>query len=128
MTAVMRAIAKTAGPKRLRVALVQSGQVIDEHLVAAQGQPRAPFDVLRFVAGEYVLQVRRGMQGRVALDSGIVDLATLPPQTLRLGEEARGRIVLGTTTLLFQFVDPPPPATQPRLPQSVQAAWESTGP
>ena len=120
MTAVMRSIAKTAGPKRLRVALVHSGQVVDEHLVAAQSDPRAPFDMLRFVAGEYVLQVRSGMQGRVALASGIVDLATLPPQILRLGEEARGRIVLGTKTLLFQFVDPPPPVTLPRLPQSVQ--------
>jgi hypothetical protein len=99
---------------------VHSGKVVDEHLVASQGQPRAPFDMLKFVAGEYVLRVQRGMQGRVALATGIVDLAALPAQSLRLGDEARGRIVLGATTILFQFVDPPPPATRPRLPLSVQ--------
>ena len=55
---------------------------------------------------------------------GITDIAGLRGQAKRVGnayqvrltEEARGKVVVGETTFLFQFVAPPPPAAAPAAP------------
>jgi hypothetical protein len=73
------------------------------------------------------------MTGRVALKTGISDLGALRGQAKRLpvgnaqmyqvslSEEARGKVVVGETTFLFQFVAPPPVQPKPQLPVSVKA-------
>ena len=38
-----------------------------------------------------------------------------------LSDEARGKIVVGETTFLFQFVAPPPAQPKPQLPVSVRS-------
>jgi hypothetical protein len=76
-----------------------------------------------------------GMTGRVALASGVSDLATLAGQAkrvglghahahhqLRLTDESRGKIQIGESTILFQFVAPPPVQSQPRLPLAVKTS------
>ncbi len=73
------------------------------------------------------------MTGRVALATGITDLVALKGQAKRVGpayqvrltEEARGKIVIGEITFLFQFVAPPPVQPRPQLPLSVKGGVAS---
>jgi hypothetical protein len=143
MTAVMRAVAAT-GPKVLRIGLVQSGRVIEERIVkqrthvtvgpneknmfvVAADLPNS-FRLFELVGNDYALNFLDGMTGRVALPTGISDLAVLKGQTkrnqqgayqVRLTEDSRGKVVVGDTTFLFQFVAPPPIQPKPQLPVSV---------
>ena len=144
MTAVMRAVAAT-GPKVLRIGLVQSGRVIEERIikqrthvtvgpneknmfVVAAGNLPATFRLFELVGNDYAMNFVEGMTGRVALPTGISDLAVLKGQArrtqqgayqIRLTEDSRGKVVVGDTTFLFQFVAPPPIQPKPQLPVSV---------
>jgi len=150
MTAVMRAVAQQAGPKVLRIGLVQSGRVIEERIIKQRtsvivGQsekstfvvptPNIPpqFKLFELLGNDYYLNFLDGMSGRVALATGISDLAALrgqakrvgPAYQVRLTEEARGKVVIGDITFLFQFVAPPPPQPRPQLPLSVKGGLAS---
>lgn len=155
MTAVMRALPQASGPKVLRIGLVQGGRVIEERVIkqrthvtvgpnekcmfvmSAAGLPSI-FRLFELVGtdkkSEYVLNYLDGMTGRVALQTGIADLETLKSQAkrgpqgayqIRLTEDSRGKVVVGDTTLLFQFVAPPPVQPKPQLPVSVQSGISS---
>jgi hypothetical protein len=144
MTAVMRAVAAT-GPKVLRIGLVQSGRVIEERIIkqrthvtvgpseksmfviAATSVPPT-FRLFELVGNDYYLNFLDGMTGRVALPTGISDLAVLRGQArrtpqgayqIRLTEDSRGKVIVGDTSFLFQFVAPPPVQPKPQLPVSV---------
>lgn len=150
MTAVMRAVPQVTGPKVLRIGLVQGGKVIEERVIKQRthvtigpseksmfvipSKSIPPnFRLFELMGGEYVLNFLDGMTGRVALKTGISDLAALRGQARRvpvgaaqayqvnLSEEARGKVVVGETTFLFQFVAPPPVQPKPQLPVSVKA-------
>jgi hypothetical protein len=150
MTAVMRAVAQAAGPKVLRIGLVQSGRVIEERVIKQRTSvtigpseksmfvvptPNIPpqFKLFELIGADYHLNFLDGMTGRVALATGISDLGALrgqarrvgPQYQVRLTEEARGKVVIGDTTFLFQFVAPPPPQPRPQLPQSVKGGLAS---
>jgi hypothetical protein len=144
MTAMMRAVMPT-GPKVLRLGVVQSGRVIEERIikqrttvtvgpsersmfVVASQQIPANFPLFELIKGEYYLNYLDGMTGRIALPTGISDLGVLRGQArrtaqgsyqVRLSEESRGKIVIGDTTFLFQFVAPPPVQPKPQLPVAV---------
>jgi len=144
MTAVMRAVAAT-GPKVLRIGLVQSGRVMEERIikqrthvtvgpneknmfVVAAGELPTSFRLFELVGNDYALNFLDGMTGRVALPTGISDLGVLKGQArrnpqgayqVRLTEDSRGKVVVGDTTFLFQFVAPPPVQPKPQLPVSV---------
>jgi outer membrane biosynthesis protein TonB len=144
MTAVMRAVAQT-GPKVLRIGLVQSGRVIEERIikqrthvtvgpneknmfVTATGNLPSTFRLFELVGNDYTLNFLDDMTGRVALPTGISDLTVLKGQArrnqqgayqIRLTEDSRGKVVVGDTTFLFQFVAPPPIQPKPQLPVSV---------
>ncbi len=151
MTAVMRAVAQQSGPKVLRIGVVQSGRVIEERIIKqrtsvtvgqsekamfvipAQAIP-AQFKLFELVGPDYYLNFLDGMAGRVALQTGISDIAALKGQArklpsggyqVRLTEDARGKIVVGDTTFLFQFVAPPPPQPRPQLPLAVKGGLAS---
>jgi hypothetical protein len=156
MTAVMRALPQATGPKVLRIGLVQAGRVIEERVVKqrthvtvgpseknmfvvnAPGLPPT-FRLFELVGAdkkrsEYHLNYLDGMTGRVALQTGIVDLQGLKAQARRgpqgayqvaLTEDARGKVVMGDITFLFQFVAPPPVQPKPQLPMSVQSGISS---
>jgi hypothetical protein len=150
MTAVMRAVAQQAGPKVLRIGLVQSGRVIEERIIKQRtsvivGQsekstfvvptPNIPpqFKLFELIGNDYYLNFLDGMTGRVALATGISDLGALrgqakrvgPAYQVRLTEEARGKVVIADITFLFQFVAPPPPQPRPQLPLSVKGGLAS---
>ncbi len=144
MTAVMRAVMAT-GPKVLRIGLVQNGRVIEERIikqrthvtagpsernmfVVAAGDVPPNFRLFELVGNQYALNFLDGMTGRVALPTGISDLNVLRGQARRtpqgtyqvaLTEDSRGKVVIGDTTFLFQFVAPPPVQPRPQLPVSV---------
>jgi len=154
MTAVMRAMPQVTGPKVLRIGLVQGGKVIEERVIKQRTHVTiGPSEKSMFVipskaippnfklfelqGGEYCLNFLDGMTGRVALKTGISDLAALKGQAKRvplgnlqayqvpLSEEARGKVVVGETTFLFQFVAPPPVQPKPQLPVSVRSGLAS---
>lgn len=152
MTAVMRAMPQVTGPKVLRIGLVQGGKVIEERVIKQRTHVTIGpseksmfvipsrnippnFKVFELVGGEYVLNFLDGMSGRVALKTGISDLTALKGQAKRvpmgnvqayqvqLSEEARGKVTVGETTFLFQFVAPPPVQPKPQLPVSVRSGF-----
>ncbi len=152
MTAVMRAVSQTAGPKILRIGVVQGGKVIDERLIKQRisvtigpsekamfvvPTRRVPpnFRLFELIGTDYYLNYIDGMTGRVALKTGISDLATLKAQAktvsaggvtfnrVRLTEDSRGKVEIGETKFLFQFVVPPPVQPKPQLPVSVQKGF-----
>lgn len=145
MTAVMRAMSVQTGPKVLRIGLVQAGRVVEERIIKQRttvsigSNERATFVIpsqavppmfklFELIGNDYHLNFLDGMTGRVALASGITDLATLRGQAkkvagayqMKLTEEARGKVVVGETTFLFQFVAPPPIQPRPQLPLAVK--------
>jgi hypothetical protein len=146
MTAVMRAVAPVAGPKVLRIGLVQGGRVIEEQTLLRTSltigpseacdmlvpDPSIPprFKLLERVGAHYYLNLLDTMTGRVALETGIVDIATLRVRArtrrVKLTEVARGMVVVGETSVLFQFVAPPPPKPRPQLPLTVKAGLASS--
>jgi hypothetical protein len=149
MTAVMRAMQQSSGPKVLRIGLVAAGRILEERVVkqrtsvtvgpseksmfVVQATLPPQFKLFELVGGDYYLNFLDGMTGRVALASGITDLVALKGQSKRVGsayqirltEEARGKIVIGEMTFLFQFVAPPPVQPRPRLPLSVKGGLAS---
>lgn len=154
MTAVMRAVPQATGPKVLRIGLVQGGKVIEERVIKQRTHVTIgpseksmfvipsksippSFRLFELLGGEYVLNFLEGMNGRIAFKTGVSDLAALKSSAKRvtqgnaqayqvqLTEEARGKIVVGETTFLFQFVAPPPVQPKPQLPVSVKAGIAS---
>ena len=144
MTAVMRAVAPT-GPQVLRVGVVQGGQVREDRiikershvtvgshekntfLIAASNLPQA-FRIFELIGADYHLNFLDHMTGRIALQSGISELSALKAQAqrtapgayrIRLSEASRGKVVMGDTTLLFQFVALPPIQPKAQLPVAV---------
>jgi hypothetical protein len=150
MTAVMRAMAQSTGPKVLRIGLVASGRILEERIVkqrtsvtvgpseksmfVVQANVPAQFKLFELIGTDYYLNFLDGMTGRVALATGITDLVALkgqakrvgPAYQIRLTDEARGKVVIGETTFLFQFVAPPPVQPRPQLPLSVKGGLAST--
>jgi hypothetical protein len=149
MTAVMRAMPQATGPKVLRVGLVQGGKVIEERVIKQRTHVTigpseksmfvtpsknipANFKLFEIVGNDYALNFIDGMSGRVALKTGVSDLSALRSQAKKisignvtayqvaLSDESRGKVVVGETTFLFQFVAPPPPQPKPQLPVSVK--------
>ncbi|MEO6600047.1 MAG: AgmX/PglI C-terminal domain-containing protein [Polyangiaceae bacterium] len=144
MTAVMRAVAAT-GPKVLRIGVVQAGRVSEERIIKQRSHVTvgpseknmfvisttsvpASFRVFELVGNDYHLNFLDGMTGRIALPTGISDLSVLKGQArrtsqgayqIRLTEDSRGKVVIGDTTFLFQFVAPPPVQPKPQLPVAV---------
>ena len=91
MTAVMRAVAQQQGPKVLRIGIVQAGRVVEERIIKQRtsvtvGQSEkamfvvpvqnlpSPFKLFELIGNDYYLNWVDGMQGRLALATGISDL------------------------------------------------------
>jgi hypothetical protein len=152
MTAVMRGAPEPGAPRVLRAALVRGGRVVDERLlergadltvgpternafVIADLPSSSP--ILAWSGRGWVLHVIAGMSGRVAMASGIIDLAEHRRArrgggVLELSDEARGQVALGESMVLFHFVAPPPRRIAPRLPPGTRASplgdldWKTT--
>jgi hypothetical protein len=143
MTQVMRA-ATPGGQRVLRLGLVRSGRVVEERVlrnreavsigsnesntfVLASAHIPVEFRLFDVEGGRYVLQFTDAMSGKVALPEGLTELSDLKGKAQRKGDcyrlplqdDIRGKVVLGDTALLFQFVSPPPAQPRPQLPVAV---------
>jgi len=154
MTAAMQALSQKSGPKVLRVGLVREGHVTEErvieertHVTVGSNEKNtfvinvsgmSAFRLFELVgsrkSGEYCLNFTDAMTGRVALQGGVVELGALKLSARRgsrgefkvpLAEDSRGKIVIGNSTFLFQFVAPPPRRPKPMLPVSVRSGMSS---
>jgi outer membrane biosynthesis protein TonB len=136
----------------LRIGLVQGGKVIEERVIkqrthvtigsshtnmflaAGQVVPET-MRLFELVGNEYVINLTDAMTGRVALPSGITDVAQARASgiakrvgnyyQLKLTDDSRGKVVIGDTTFLFQFVAPPPIQPKPQLPLAVKGGLAS---
>ena len=151
LTTVMRAAQTPLAPNVplvLRIGVVQSGRIVEERIikqrttvsigtseeatfVCATRTPR--FDLFARRKDGYVLRFDAHTSGRVALPHEVVTLDALRGRTspnggiweVALPEEARGKVSVGETTFLFQFVRPPPPQPRPQLPLAVKGGLSS---
>ncbi len=131
----------------LRVGVIQNGQVVEERIfrsretvTAGQGLKNsfvvassafpASLTLFEVKGGKYHLRVTSAMQGRVALSDGMLDLANIATSgkgqkagdawSVEIPDSSRGKVSLGDTTLLFQFVAPPPLKVLPQLPANMR--------
>jgi hypothetical protein len=138
-------------PKILRIGIIQGGRIVEERLVrerisvtvgqSAKNMFVVPSDALprTFVMFEvgpqgYALNYTPQMDGRISLGDSVVPLGQLQQRSqprpggtfnMPLSDKARGKIIAGDMTLLFQFVTPPPRQPRPQLPPSVRGSFTS---
>ncbi len=151
MTQAMQAVSvKTAGPKVLRIGVIQNGKIVEERIVRkretvtvggsernhfvvhTKGLP-ARFELFQLVGGDYILNFTQQMSGRVGLPAGVQTLEQLYTSgaarnagshwQVKLNDTARGKVVIGDVTLLFQFVVPPPVQPRPQLPAAARGGF-----
>lgn len=131
----------------LRVGIIQNGQVVEERIfrvreavTAGQGLKNsfvvassafpASITLFEVKGGKYHLRVTSDMQGRVALADGMLDLSNIATSgkgqksgdawVVEIPDTSRGKVSLGDTTVLFQFVAPPPLKVLPQLPANMR--------
>lgn len=140
----------TEPPRILRIGIIQSGKIVEERLVrkrenvtigqsaknmfvvpASNVLPRM-FTLFELTPSGYALNFSEGMDGRIAFDVNVTPV-TLPQLRSKatkqgdwfhvlLNEHARGKVVIGDVTVLFQFVKAPPIQARPQLPPSVRGS------
>ncbi len=133
-------------PRILRIGVILGGNIVEERLIRGretitigqsgkntfsvpiEGLPRQ-WPLFTIHEGGYQLEFSDEMDGRISDGKGVHTLAQLKSRgahkkgaawSIALNEHARGKIVLGEMTLLFQFVTAPPLQPRPRLPASVR--------
>jgi len=133
-------------PKVLRIGVIQGGKIIEERIIRKRDtvsighsekntfvipSPQLPprFDLFEMRGGQYHLNFLEKMDGRVSMEDGVTDLGDLRKKPnvkqkdkyqILLNEQSRGKIVMGDSTLLFQFVVPPPIQPRPQLPAAAR--------
>jgi hypothetical protein len=133
MTAVMRA-AGLSRARVLRVGVVRASRLYEERVldsgmltvgpseradvVLPAGAPSRLHRLLERRGDSWRLVPGAGMRARVACAGEVLELTEQSPP-LELDRDARGRILIGSTTLLFQLVPAPPERPRPQLPLSV---------
>jgi TonB family protein len=151
MTMAMQAVqTKPTGPKVLRIGLIQAGKIVEERIIRkretvtvgsseknhfvvhGEGVP-SRFEVFQLVGNDYILNFTDKMSGRVGLPGGVQDLDQMRQSgaarnagthwQIKLSDSSRGKVVLGTTTLLFQFVMLPLVQPRPQLPAAARAGF-----
>lgn len=137
----------------LRVGVIQAGKIVEERLLRKResvtiGQasrntfiiPAAQLPksttLFELKGQQYRLIFDGTMQGRVSLGNEIIDLKDVGSSqrvirrgghyVLPLTQKARGKVVIGDVTLLFQYVDAPPVLAKPQLPASARGGLTRT--
>lgn len=134
--------------KILRACVVQGGKVIEEQrlgrrdsltigthpkntfVVASNELPRS-HQLFVVKGGKYELVITEAMRGRISVErQDAIDFSDLKTQGkmekrgdyyhLPLSDGHRGKVLLGDTTLIFQFVVPPPAQEKAVLPASLR--------
>jgi hypothetical protein len=123
----------------LRVGIIHGKRIVEERLVSATSavtigtSPRATFIIpwdgvphrwrlFEQRGGRRTLRLAPGMSARIARPSGgnVTSFDSDASAPIPLPDDARGKITVGDTTVLFQLLRPPAPQPRPRLPFSLQ--------
>ena len=140
--------AQSSLPKVLRIGVIQGGKIIEERIIrrretvtvgpsekahfvfAAQDLPFSRFELFETKGEEYTLNFTEAMSGRISIEGAVSELADLRKSgkarakgkvwQLPLTDQSRGKIAVGESTILFQFVAPPPMQPRPQLPAAVR--------
>jgi hypothetical protein len=133
----------------LRIGVIQGGRIIEERLVrehrdisigqgphnsfviSSANLPRT-YKVFHESSNQYTLNFAAGMDGRVTIGGHVRTLAQVREigaakkmgdwWHLPMDSQARGKLVIGDVTLLFQFVQAPPVVPRARLPATIQGS------
>jgi len=134
MTMAMQAVAvRPSGPKVLRVGVIQGDKMVEERIIRRRETVTVgasernhfiisalpgSFELFQLVGPDYILNFTEAMRGRVGLAGGVEKLENLRASgaarnagqywQVKLSDSSRGRVTIGDTTLLFQFIDAPP--------------------
>jgi TonB family protein len=91
------------------------------------------FELFQLVGSDYILNFTNIMTGRVGLPGGVQDLTQMRDSgaarnagthfQVKINDNSRGKVVIGNTTLLFQFVVPPTVQPRPQLPAAARAGF-----
>ncbi|WP_428267995.1 AgmX/PglI C-terminal domain-containing protein [Haliangium sp.] len=135
-------------PRVLRIGVVLGGKIIEEKVVRerraitlgqsaqnnftvpVEGLPRT-WTLFELRDGHYELRFTDAMDGRLSEGREVLTFESLKHRArpvdggyaLSISDRARGKVMVGAMTLLFQFVDPPAPQAPVRLPPSVQGRF-----
>ena len=123
----------------LRVGIIHGKRIVEERLVSATSavtigtSPRATFIIpwdgvphrwrlFEQRHGRRTLRLGPGMSARIAKASSgsVANFDSDAGEPIPLPDDARGKIIVGDTTVLFQLLRPPAPQPRPRLPYSLQ--------
>jgi hypothetical protein len=136
-------------PRILRIGVLLGDKIVEEKLVRDRGPvtigqsarntfsipaaelPRS-WPLFQLHQGRYVLAAADSMDGRISDGGQVMTIGQLkasgrlarsgPAWLIPLSDGARGKIVIGDMTLLFQFVLAPPLQPRPMLPHSVRGS------
>ncbi|HEX4517213.1 MAG TPA: hypothetical protein VH054_26895, partial [Polyangiaceae bacterium] len=132
MTSAMRAAAVPNVAKALRVAIVVEGRIVEERMFRQRARVTGLVDdrltLFDVRDSAWFLCVPNGSLGHVVTEAGGEDVGPIASR-VRLDESSRGKIVIGKSTVLFQFVVPPPHPSPPQLPLATkgrQIDWTLT--
>ncbi len=134
----------------LRIGIVHDNRIVEERLFRKPGRvtigqgPENTFvyplpgfprshELLSYASGAYAFVFPPGLAGKVSTAEDIFDLDELVQSgrarpwgafhRYPLADDARGKVLLGDLTLLFQFVTPPPPVPRLQLPAAARIGW-----
>ncbi len=134
--------------KVLRIGIIQHGRILEERIIHEKrpvtfGRSEKNFFIVaspelpnRFEmfdnkqGGDYTLKFTETMRGRISVRGEVIDLKELRNSgeakrkgqiyQIGLSEQARGKLLVGDSTILFQFVTPPPVQPRPQLPTAAR--------
>ncbi len=143
MTMAMQAASPIRlGPKVLRIGIIRNENIVEDrvisrretiyvgtseknHFVIKSSDLESQVALFQLSGDDYILNFSDSMQGRVGLAGGVQELTALRSSggarksgkysQVKLSDTSRGKIIIGDTTILFQFVDPPAAVIPPQL-------------
>lgn len=136
-------------PKVLRIGIVQEGRIVAERLmkvgevVTVGSAPKNTFEItgegippkLELFSpkgSSYLLTVNEGVGGKIQWKDGVRDIEDLRQNEsqkkgdlyqISITEDTKGKVVIGNSTILFQFVPAPPEPLKVAAPVDVKGGW-----
>ncbi len=136
--------------KVLRVGVIYNGKILDEqifrkpetvfvgdseksHFVVPSSSLPSKFPIFYFKSGRYELVIMENMTGKVFLKGKVVVIEEIIKKgmlkkrggayILPLSQDSRGKVMVGSAIVLFQFITPPPRPPKLKLPKSIRGSW-----
>jgi TonB family protein len=143
-------MAQENNSKVLRVGVIYNGKILDEqifrkpetvfvgdseksHFVVPSSSLPSKFPIVYFKSGRYELVIMENMTGKVFLKGKVIVIEEVIKKgmlkkrggayILPLSQDSRGKVMVGSAIVLFQFITPPPRPPKLKLPKSIRGSW-----